>query len=115
MLPYVQDVRDRRVLHDRHRLVEAVLHVGEVGLDLCGSDTEEVRQLPHHLRVLLGGHARQRDVLGDLVAHHHVAAPVEDEAPRCRHLDVADAALRNGLGETLGVEHLEIPKPDEHE
>ena len=115
VLTDVQDVRDRRVLQNGHRLVEAVLGVRQVGLDLGGRDAQQGSEPTYHLWVLLGGETRQRDVLGHLIAHHDVPAAVADEPARRRDLDFADLVLCHRLGESFATEDLQVPQPDEHQ
>ena len=115
VLADVEDVGERGVLEDGHGLVQAVLVVGQVGLDLGGRDPEERGELPHHRGVLLGRHSRQGDVLGHLIAHDDVVAAVRDEPARRGDLDVAHLVGRDGLGVRGGVEDLQVPQPDEHE
>ena len=115
MLADVEHVRQGRILEDGDGLVQAVLDVGEIGFDLGGGDAEEGGQLAHHRRVLLSRHARQRDVLGDLVADHDAVVAIGDDPARGGHLHVADLVGGHGLRVRRGVEHLEVPQTDEHE
>ncbi len=59
VLADVEDVGQRGVLEDGHGLVQAVLDVGEVGLDLGRGDPQQRGQLAHHGGVLLGRHPGQ--------------------------------------------------------
>ena len=83
---------------------------------ICAEDIpRSAASCPTTAGCCLGGHPRQGDVLGHLVAHDDVVGPVDDEAPRCGQLDGADLVGGHRLRVGRGVEDLQVPEPDEHE